>query len=87
MASDGVGGAAEEERTAFDDETERKREIAAERDRRANEYKREAYVRMKQSGDLENLKEQERLKEMKQFAYNIGDMDTVAKVNKTLAPD
>ena len=26
---------------------------------------------MKQSGDLENLKEQERLKEMKQFAYNM----------------
>ena len=75
-----------EERTAFDDEAERKREIAAERERRANEYKRAAYDRMKQSGDLENFKEQERLKEMKQHAYATGDMETVAKVNKTLAP-
>lgn len=81
-----AGGHDGGERTAFDDEAERKKEIATERERRANEYKREAYVRMKKSGDLENLKAQERLKEMKQFAYNIGDMDTVAKVNKTLAP-
>ena len=39
------------------------------------------------SGDLENLREQERLKELRKNAYNMGDMETVARVNKILAPD
>ena len=87
-AGGGDGGKGdEEERTVFDDEAERKKEIEAERARRAAEYKREAYDRMKESGDLENLKEQERLKEQRKAAYNVGDMETVARINKILAPD
>ena len=39
------------------------------------------------SGDLENLREQERLKELRKNAYNMGDTETVARVNKILAPD
>ena len=76
------------ERESFNDEEERKREIQAERERRDAEYKRETYLRMKSdSGDLENLREQERLKELRKNAYNMGDMETVARVNKILAPD
>ena len=36
---------------------------------------------------VENLKEQERLKEQRKAAYNVGDMETVARINKILAPD
>ena len=80
--------AAAAERESFNDEEERKREIQAERERRDAEYKRETYLRMKSdSGDLENLREQERLKELRKNAYNMGDMETVARVNKILAPD
>mmetsp|Transcript_3687 Transcript_3687/g.16199 ORF Transcript_3687/g.16199 Transcript_3687/m.16199 type:complete len:391 (-) Transcript_3687:42-1214(-) len=76
------------ERESFNDEEERKREIQAERERRDAEYKRETYLRMKSdSSDLENLREQERLKELRKNAYNMGDMETVARVNKILAPD
>ena len=76
------------ERERFNDEEERKREIQAERERRDAEYKRETYLRMRSdSGDLENLREQERLKELRKNAYNMGDMETVARVNKILAPD
>jgi hypothetical protein len=81
------GGEDAEERTAFDDEKERKREIELERARRTAEYKREAYDKMKSSGDLENFREQERLKELRTHAYNTGDVETLAMVNKKLAPE
>lgn len=85
---DPTGAKSAAERESFDDETERKREIAAERERREAKYKRDTYIRMKgDSGDLENLREQERLKELRKNAYNMGDTETVARVNKILAPD
>ena len=76
-----------EERTTFDDEAERRREIEETRAARAAEYKREAYERMKDSGDLENLRAQERLKQQRRAAYNTGDTETVERINKILAPD
>ena len=76
-----------EERVTFDDEAERKAELARVRAERTAEYKRSAYERMKDSGDLENLREQERLKEQRKQAYNVGDAETVEKINKILAPD
>jgi hypothetical protein len=81
------GGEDKEERTAFDDEKERKREIEIERARRTAEYKREAYDKMKSSGDLENFREQVRLKELRTHAYNTGDVKTLAMVNKKLEPE
>ena len=70
-----------------DDEKERKREIEIERARRTAEYKREAYDKMKSSGDLENFREQVRLKELRTHAYNTGDVKTLAMVNKKLEPE
>ena len=78
------GGEDKEERTAFDDEKERKREIEIERARRTAEYKREAYDKMKSSGDLENFREQVRLKELRTHAYNPGDVKTPAMVEEKL---
>ena len=34
---------------------------------------------MKDTGDLQNLREQERLKEQRKQAYNVGDAETVEK--------
>ena len=42
---------------------------------------------MKDSGDLENLRAQERLKQQRRAAYNMGDTETVERINKILAPD
>ena len=67
--------------------TSRQLELARVRAERTAEYKRSAYERMKDSGDLENLREQERLKEQRKQAYNVGDAETVERINKILAPD
>jgi hypothetical protein len=86
-AADAAGETRAEERLTFDDEAERKAELARERAERTAEYKRSAYERMKDTGDLQNLREQERLKEQRKQAYNVGDVETVEKINKILAPD
>ena len=86
-AADAAGETRAEERLTFDDEAERKAELARQRAERTAEYKRSAYERMKDSGDLQNLREQERLKEQRKQAYNVGDVETVEKINKILAPD
>jgi multidrug efflux pump subunit AcrA (membrane-fusion protein) len=86
-AAAAAGETEAEERVTFDDEAERKAELARVRAERTAEYKRSAYERMKDSGDLENLREQERLKEQRKQAYNVGDAETVERINKILAPD
>ena len=86
-AADAAGETRAEERLTFDDEAERKAELARQRAERTAEYKRSAYERMKDTGDLQNLREQERLKEQRKQAYNVGDAETVEKINKILAPD
>ena len=42
---------------------------------------------MRESGELQNYKDQERLKQMKSHAWNTGDMDTVAKIAKRIDPE
>ena len=86
-AADAAGETRAEERLTFDDEAERKAELARQRAERTAEYKRSAYERMKDTGDLQNLRAQERLKEQRKQAYNVGDAETVEKINKILAPD
>ena len=75
------------ERTAFDDEAEVKAEKERDRIKRAEDYKSSVMDRMRNSGDLENLKEQERLKERLRFAYNTGDVSTAEKIAAKLKPD
>ena len=71
-----------------DDEANRRREIEAERTQRLESYQKQAYDRMKESSlDVENLREQERLKEVRKVAYNVGDTELVEKITKKLAPD
>ena len=86
-AAAAAGETEAEERLTFDDEAERKAELARQRAERTAEYKRSAYERMKDTGDLQNLREQERLKEQRKQAYNVGDAETVERINKILAPD
>ena len=86
-AAAAAGETEAEERVTFDDEAERRAELVRQRAERTAEYKRSAYERMKDSGDLQNLREQERLKEQRKQAYNVGDVETVEKINKILAPD
>jgi len=83
----GVQSDALEERLTFDDEAERKAELDKQRQLRTAEYKQSAYERMKESGDLQNLREQTRLIEQRKQAYNVGDTETVERINKILAPD
>jgi len=85
----GEGGKNTDEEFVFgDDEANRKFEMENERAARLAFHQKQAYDRMKDSVvDVENLREQERLKEQRKVAYNVGDTQLVERITKKLAPD
>ncbi|PSC69161.1 RNA-binding 25 [Micractinium conductrix] len=74
------------ERTVFDDETERKREFAAERARQQAERMKQAYEELKTTDKAKDMREQQMMRQKMELAYKTGDRATAEKLQKLLEP-
>jgi hypothetical protein len=84
-AAGGPGGG--EERLAFDDEGERRAELAAARQREQAERLRAAYVELQTTGKAEEMRGQEMLRAKMALAYRTGDQKEAARLAERLKPD
>ena len=77
------------EKTAFNDEEERKRELAVQRANDAADRMREAYNELKYTArdKISDMKEQEMMRMQMGLAYRTGDHDTANKLAERLKPD
>ncbi|PRW57929.1 RNA-binding 25 [Chlorella sorokiniana] len=74
------------EHFAFNDEEERKREIAAERARRQQERLKQAYQELQTTDKAKDMREQQLLRSQMELAYKTGDRKTAEKLAALLAP-
>lgn len=74
------------ERTAFDDEAERKKELAAERARQQQERLKQAYEELKTTDKAKDMREQQLLRSQLDLAYKTGDRAKAEKLAALLAP-
>lgn len=81
------GEAATRERVVFDDEEQRRREIASMRSTMQAEQIQAARRDLLASGKLDMMREQERLRAAQQLAYRTGDMKTARDIAEILAPE
>lgn len=81
--------ALDKEKTAFNDEEERKKELAAQRAQEAEDRLREAYNELKYTArdKIGDMKEQELMRMQMGLAYRTGDHETAAKLAERLKPD
>ncbi|KAL4433824.1 hypothetical protein ABPG75_000265 [Micractinium tetrahymenae] len=75
-----------EERIAFDDEAERKKELAAERARQQQERLKQAYEELKTTDKAKDMREQQLLRSQLDLAYKTGDRAKAEKLAALLAP-
>ena len=77
------------EKTAFDDEEQLKKELAAQRASEAAERMREAYNELKYTArdKIGDMREQEMLRMQMGLAYRTGDHTTASKLAERLKPD
>lgn len=74
------------ERTAFDDEMERKREMAEERKRLAAERMQRAYNELRTTDKAKDMREQQMLRSQMELAYKTGDHKKAEKLAELLKP-
>ncbi|EFN57120.1 hypothetical protein CHLNCDRAFT_143975 [Chlorella variabilis] len=79
-----AGGAVE--RTAFEDEKERQRELAAERKRMAAEKMKKAYDELRTTDKAKDMREQQLLRSQMELAYKTGDRKKAEKLAELLKP-
>lgn len=75
-----------QERTAFDDETERRKELAAERARQQAESLQRAYEELKTTDKAQDMREQQMLRAQMTLAYQTGDRAKAEKLAAVLKP-
>mmetsp|Transcript_6549 Transcript_6549/g.16671 ORF Transcript_6549/g.16671 Transcript_6549/m.16671 type:complete len:132 (-) Transcript_6549:240-635(-) len=75
-----------EEKTTFDDEAERKRELASQRDALRDEKVAAARRDLLASGKVSMMREQERLRAEQQLAFRTGDLKTARDIADILRP-
>ncbi|KAL4450751.1 hypothetical protein ABPG77_001107 [Micractinium sp. CCAP 211/92] len=75
-----------EERLVFDDEAERKKELAAERARQQQERLKQAYEELKTTDKAKDMREQQLLRSQLDLAYKMGDRAKAEKLAALLAP-
>lgn len=83
----GLHGDVSMERVMFNDEAERKRELAEERQRQHAERLREAYEEMQSSGKAADMRAQELLRARMSLAYRTGNQEEAQRLAERLKPD
>lgn len=86
-ADSGRYGDVSTERVMFNDEAERKREIAEERQRQHAERLREAYMEMQTTGKAADMRAQELLRARMSLAYRTGNQEEAQRLAERLKPD
>eukprot|EP00891_Asterochloris_glomerata_P006242 jgi/Astpho2/6242/e_gw1.00088.64.1_t len=82
-------GTGDSEKTQFDDEAERRRELHRERADEQAERLRDAYNQLKYTAQdkVQDMREQDMLRMQMQIAYRTGDHDKASKLAERLKPD
>ena len=76
-----------EERSAFDDEAERRRELAAERVRQQADRLKAAYDELRTTDKADEMRHQEMLRAKLALAYRTGDTQEAMRIAGRLKPD
>jgi flagellar motor protein MotB len=74
------------ERMVFDDEAERKRELAAERARVQAERMKQAYEELRTTDKAKDMREQQMLRSQMELAYKTGDRKKAERLAEMLKP-